>query len=172
MRREPLRVPRRSAISEAALSTLRRISLARSRKVLPSSVSDNARVVRRISFVPSKRSKSVRRSLTTDLEIARRRAAPVMEPDSAMDVKAAMDSNLSIVRFFRNSNHRIIGYRDDRLEGNIVGITAKNLAEPGGYHVQIFCGSGLRRSRYTGVCGNRGFSSHFPFPDAENQWHD
>jgi hypothetical protein len=65
------------------------------------------------------RSKSLSRSLTTDLEIARRRAAPVMEPVSAMDVKAAMDSNLSIVRFFRNSNRLIIGYRDQRLEGTI-----------------------------------------------------
>jgi hypothetical protein len=92
------------------------ICFARSWNVLPSSVNDKLRVVRRTSLVPTTRSSSARRSLTTDFDNAKRRAAPVMEPASAMAEKAAMDSSLSIVRFFRILDRLIIGYRSFRLE--------------------------------------------------------
>src|SRR4030081_3527042 len=71
--------------------------------MLPSSVNDSVRVVRRTSFAPRTRSSSVRRSLTTDFEIAKRCAAAVIDPVSAIEVKASTDSSLSIVRFFRKA---------------------------------------------------------------------
>lgn len=50
------------------------------------------------------------------------RLPPVIEPASAMAEKAEMDSSLSIVRFFRNPDRLIIGYRVARL-GTIVRST-------------------------------------------------
>ena len=46
----------------------------------------------------------------TDFDIASRRAAPVMEPDSAIEAKASIDSILSIVRLFRKAIPSIISY--------------------------------------------------------------
>jgi hypothetical protein len=59
----------------------------------------------------------VRRSLITDFDIAKRRAAPVTEPASAIAANATMDSNLIIVRFFRKPDHRIMDYRAASAEG-------------------------------------------------------
>src|SRR5882757_142078 len=69
------------------------------------------RVVRFTSFVPSVRSNSVRRSLTTDFDTASRRAAAVKEPVSAIEANASIDSSFSIVRFFRKASHPIIATR-------------------------------------------------------------
>lgn len=101
MRKGPTSVPRRSAISAAASVASNRMRCARARKVWPSSVSDNLRVVRWTSLVPSARSSSASLSLTTDLALPSRRAAALIDPASAMATKAAMPSSFIIVRISR-----------------------------------------------------------------------
>jgi hypothetical protein len=44
-----------------------------------------------LSFAPRMRSSSVKRSLTTDFDTAKRRAAPVIEPVFAIAAKASTD---------------------------------------------------------------------------------
>src|SRR5580693_8393130 len=86
-----------------------------------------------MSAVPRTRSSSVRRSLMTDFDIAKRRAAPVMEPASAVAEKAAMASSLSIVRFSRNLSGPIIGYRELNSATIVPGTTDRPRFSIGGF---------------------------------------
>jgi pimeloyl-ACP methyl ester carboxylesterase len=63
----------------------------------------------------------------TDFDTAKRRAAPVIEPVSAIEAKACTESSFSIVRFFRKANHRIISYRASGLKD--YGATTINHAD-------------------------------------------
>ena len=95
-RNGPTRAPRRSASSAAAASMARTISVALAKNADPSSVSDSLRVVRWRSRVPRLRSSCTRRSLTTDLARASRRAAALIDPDSATATKAVIPSILIV----------------------------------------------------------------------------
>ena len=75
---------------------------ARSRNAAPSSVSDSLRVVRCSRLAPTLRSSSASRSLTTDFDSRRRRAASLIDPASATATKVAMPSSF-IVRLFQKT---------------------------------------------------------------------
>jgi len=76
--------------------------VARARNARPSSVNETLRVERCSRFAPSERSSSARRSLTTERDTRKRRAASLSDPLSATMTKVAIPSSFMIVRLFRN----------------------------------------------------------------------
>src|SRR4029077_19612781 len=125
-----------------------------------------------MSVVPTTRSSSVRRSLTTDFDIAKRRAAPVMEPASAMAEKAAMDSSLSIVRLFRNLDRLIIGYRGTACGDYSATYDSPVTADYGRFHVQVSGGPrGRRGSRHANLGAYRSISKRISYADGAGQRH-